>query len=52
MLNSCIFSCPVDISALSVYPRVSDAVHMPEVSRFFGILIAIYYRDHAPPPAS
>ena len=22
---------------------------MPEVSRFFGILIAIYYRDHAPP---
>ena len=52
MLNSCIFSCPVDISALSVYPRVSDADHMPEVSRFFGILIAIYYRDHAPPPAS
>lgn len=49
MLNSCIFSCLVDISALSVYPRVSDAVHMPEVSRFFGILIAVYYRDHAPP---
>jgi hypothetical protein len=22
---------------------------MPEVSRFLGILIAIYYRDHAPP---
>jgi len=22
---------------------------MPEISRFFGIVIAIYYRDHAPP---
>ena len=22
---------------------------MPEVSRFYGILIAIYFRDHAPP---
>lgn len=21
----------------------------PEVSRFFGIVVAIYYRDHAPP---
>lgn len=49
MLNSCIFSCPIHLSALFVYPLVSDAAHMPEVSRFFGILIAIYYRDHAPP---
>ncbi len=22
---------------------------MPEVSRFFGIVIAMYYNDHAPP---
>lgn len=22
---------------------------MPEISRFFGIVIAIYYNDHAPP---
>jgi len=22
---------------------------MPEISRFLGILIAVYYRDHAPP---
>jgi hypothetical protein len=22
---------------------------MPEISRFFGIVIAIYYRDHNPP---
>lgn len=22
---------------------------MPEVSRFYGILIALYYNDHAPP---
>ena len=22
---------------------------MPEISRFFGIVIAMYYRDHAPP---
>jgi len=22
---------------------------MPEVSRFFGIVIAMYYRDHPPP---
>jgi len=22
---------------------------MPEISRFFGIVIVMYYRDHAPP---
>lgn len=22
---------------------------MPEISRFFGIIIAIYFKDHAPP---
>jgi len=22
---------------------------MPEISRFFGIVIAIFYRDHPPP---
>ena len=22
---------------------------MPEISRFFGIVIAMYYRDHSPP---
>jgi len=22
---------------------------MPEISRFFGIIIAMYYEDHAPP---
>jgi hypothetical protein len=22
---------------------------MPEISRFFGIVIAMYYREHAPP---
>ena len=22
---------------------------MPEISRFLGIVIAMYYRDHAPP---
>ncbi len=22
---------------------------MPEVSRFFGIIVAMYYREHAPP---
>ena len=22
---------------------------MPEISRFFGIIIAMYYKDHAPP---
>jgi len=22
---------------------------MPEISRFLGIVIAVYYRDHAPP---
>jgi hypothetical protein len=31
---------------------VSQAAHMPEISRFFGIVIAIYYRDHAPPRAA
>lgn len=24
-------------------------MHMPEISRFFGIVIAMYYNDHAPP---
>jgi hypothetical protein len=24
-------------------------VFMPEISRFFGIIIAMYYRDHSPP---
>lgn len=23
---------------------------MPELTRFFGIIIAMYYNDHAPPP--
>lgn len=22
---------------------------MPEISRFFGILVSMYYKDHAPP---
>jgi hypothetical protein len=22
---------------------------MPEISRFFGIIIAMYYKEHAPP---
>jgi hypothetical protein len=22
---------------------------MPEISRFFGIIVAMYYRDHGPP---
>ena len=22
---------------------------MPEISRFFGVLISMYYKDHAPP---
>jgi len=22
---------------------------MPEISRFFGMVVAIYYRDHSPP---
>jgi hypothetical protein len=22
---------------------------MPEISRFFGIVVVMYYRDHAPP---
>ena len=22
---------------------------MPEISRFFGIVVAMYYNDHAPP---
>ena len=28
-------------------PRVSKA--MPELTRFFGIIIAMYYNDHSPP---
>jgi len=24
-------------------------VHMPRISRFFGITIAMFYNDHAPP---
>jgi len=28
---------------------MGQAFRMPEISRFFGIVIAIYYRDHAPP---
>ena len=28
-------------------PRVSIA--MPELTRFFGIIIAMYYNDHSPP---
>jgi hypothetical protein len=24
-------------------------VRMPEISRFFGVVIAMYYNDHAPP---
>ena len=28
---------------------MNHAAQMPEISRFFGIVIAIYYRDHAPP---
>ncbi len=23
--------------------------HVPELTRFFGIIIAMYYNDHAPP---
>ncbi len=25
------------------------ATHVPEISRFFGIVIAIFYKDHDPP---
>ena len=28
-------------------PRVTKA--MPELTRFFGIIIAMYYNDHSPP---
>jgi hypothetical protein len=26
-----------------------EGVNVPEISRFLGIVIAIYYRDHGPP---
>ena len=29
-------------------PR-EDVSHMPEISRFFGIVVQMYYSDHEPP---
>jgi hypothetical protein len=29
--------------------RLPPAFKMPEISRFFGIIVAMYYDDHAPP---
>jgi hypothetical protein len=29
--------------------RLAPAFKMPEISRFFGIIVAMYYDDHAPP---
>src|SRR5258707_52162 len=34
------------VAADSTHP--SSAQHMPELSRFLGIVIAMYYRDHRP----
>ena len=30
-------------------PPPPESVGMPEICRFFGIVIAMYYNDHAPP---
>ena len=38
-----------NLSALPSRQPVLHADDVPEISRFFGIVIAIYYRDHAPP---
>ena len=37
---------------MGVLPRSADfsyEANVPEISRFFGIIIAMYYDDHAPP---
>jgi hypothetical protein len=36
------------VAALSIY-LWRYTRRMPEISRFLGIVIAMYYRDHAPP---
>jgi len=25
-------------------------IHMPEISRFYGIIVAMFFDDHNPPP--
>jgi hypothetical protein len=35
------------LTAVAGPPRIESAV--PEVSRFFGIVIKVFYNDHAPP---
>jgi len=39
----------VQYNALKVPTASSRVVGMPEISRFFGVVIRMYYRDHAPP---
>ena len=36
------------VETVGVWPWVNDA-HVPRISVFYGIVIAMYYRDHNPP---
>jgi len=33
----------------TVASSLEDTAPMPEISRFFGTIIAMYYNDHSPP---
>jgi len=39
---------PDMIEVRAACPR-KDACGMPEISRFFGIIVQMYYSDHEPP---
>ncbi len=32
-----------------VFPKLSGSQQMPEISRFYGIVMRMYFRDHLPP---
>jgi hypothetical protein len=38
--------CPIETPEAM---RGDEEIPMPEISRFFGIIIRMYYNDHAPP---
>ena len=42
-------SVPADIGPQSASGNREKAIPMPEISRFYGIVIKMYYSDHAPP---
>jgi hypothetical protein len=39
---------PTQISGRWAWERVESREEMPEVTRFFGIVVRMYFRDHSP----